>query len=264
MPNGLWERIAPLLPPHKPRRHRHPGRRPTDDRAALAGIVSVLKTGIAWNQLPATAAGCSGITCWRRLRDWTEAGVCQPCTSCCSSSCAPRVSSTWTSAPWTARTCARSKRGPRRAVPGRPRSSRLQAPSDLRRRRPSAGRHPDRRQPQRRHPADPAGRCCATHPRPARTPAPVPAGVARRPRLRQRQVPPPAARPRHHPAHRPPKCRPRHPAGQTALGRRTRLRLAGRLQAAAHPIRAPGRHPSRSTPAGLRPDLLPPPALILK
>jgi transposase len=41
----------------------------------LAGIVFVLKTGIAWNQLPTGVAGCSGVTCWRRLRDWTEAGV---------------------------------------------------------------------------------------------------------------------------------------------------------------------------------------------
>ena len=35
----------------------------------------VLKTGIAWHQLPTGLVGCSGITCWRRLRDWTEAGV---------------------------------------------------------------------------------------------------------------------------------------------------------------------------------------------
>ena len=75
VPDGLWERIAPLLPPHKPRRHRYPGRRPIDDRAALAGIVFVLKTGIAWNQLPTALVGCSGVTSWRRLRDWTEAGV---------------------------------------------------------------------------------------------------------------------------------------------------------------------------------------------
>ena len=52
VPDGLWERIAPLLPPPRPRRHRYPGRRPADDRAALAGIVFVLKTGIAWNQRP--------------------------------------------------------------------------------------------------------------------------------------------------------------------------------------------------------------------
>jgi transposase len=75
VPDGLWEQVAPLLPPPKPRRCRHPGRRPADDRAALAGIVFVLKTGIAWNQLPSGLVGCSGVTCWRRLRDWTEAGV---------------------------------------------------------------------------------------------------------------------------------------------------------------------------------------------
>jgi transposase len=71
----LWERVAPLLPPHRPRRHRFPGRKPVEDRVALAGIVFVLKTGITWNQLPAQVIGCSGVTCWRRLRDWTEAGV---------------------------------------------------------------------------------------------------------------------------------------------------------------------------------------------
>ena len=46
-----------------------------DDRVALAGIVYVLRTGITWNQLPAAVIGCSGVTCWRRVRDWTEAGV---------------------------------------------------------------------------------------------------------------------------------------------------------------------------------------------
>ncbi len=75
VPDGLWERIAPLLPPPKSRRHRYPGRRPIDDRAALAGIVFVLKTGITWNQLPTSLVGCSGVTCWRRLRNWTGAGV---------------------------------------------------------------------------------------------------------------------------------------------------------------------------------------------
>src|SRR3954463_10692774 len=75
VPDGLWERTAPLLPPPKPRRSRYPGRRPIDDRAALAGIVFVLKTGITWNQPPMSLVGCSGVTCWRRLPDWTEAGV---------------------------------------------------------------------------------------------------------------------------------------------------------------------------------------------
>jgi transposase len=42
---------------------------------ALAGIVFVLTTGITWPELPAEVVGCCGVTCWRRVRDWTEAGV---------------------------------------------------------------------------------------------------------------------------------------------------------------------------------------------
>src|SRR5690349_4985122 len=42
---------------------------------ALAGIIYVLRTGVAWRDVPAATIGCSGVTCWRRLRDWTEAGV---------------------------------------------------------------------------------------------------------------------------------------------------------------------------------------------
>jgi hypothetical protein len=62
MPDGLWEGIAPLLPPPKPPRHRYPGRRPTADRRPRrAGRHRLrLKTGIAWNQLPAALVGCSG------------------------------------------------------------------------------------------------------------------------------------------------------------------------------------------------------------
>lgn len=75
VPDSLWERVAPLLPARAPRRRRFPGRLPVDDRVALAGIVYVLRTGITWNQLPAAMLGCSGVTCWRRVRDWTEAGV---------------------------------------------------------------------------------------------------------------------------------------------------------------------------------------------
>ena len=75
VPDTLWERVAPLLPPHPPRRRLYPGRKPHDDRAALAGIVFVLKTGIGWNQLPREMFGCSGTTCWRRLQTWTAAGV---------------------------------------------------------------------------------------------------------------------------------------------------------------------------------------------
>src|SRR4051794_3896269 len=69
----LWERIEPLLP-RKPRRFRHPGRRPFDDRLALQGILFVLHTGIGWEHLPQELGFGCGMTAWRRLRAWQEAG----------------------------------------------------------------------------------------------------------------------------------------------------------------------------------------------
>jgi transposase len=71
----LWELIEPLLPLPKPRRKRYPGRLPVSDRAAFNGILFVLKTGMRWNHLPTRLGFGSGATCWRRLRDWQQAGV---------------------------------------------------------------------------------------------------------------------------------------------------------------------------------------------
>ncbi|MBB5110101.1 transposase [Streptomyces spectabilis] len=30
---------------------------------------------MTWADVPTETIGCSGVTCWRRLRDWTEAGI---------------------------------------------------------------------------------------------------------------------------------------------------------------------------------------------
>ena len=68
----LWEVIRPLLPAEPPKPKG--GRPRVPDRAVLAGIVYVLKSGIPWRMM-AKEFGCSGVTCWRRLRDWQEAGV---------------------------------------------------------------------------------------------------------------------------------------------------------------------------------------------
>lgn len=70
----LWRRIEPMLPV-PPRRRRSPGRRRLDDRACLNGILFVLATGIRWNVLPQQLGYGSGMTCWRRLRDWKACGV---------------------------------------------------------------------------------------------------------------------------------------------------------------------------------------------
>nr|WP_307517467.1 IS5 family transposase [Streptomyces umbrinus] len=72
----LWARIEPLLPV-VPRRPHHPGRKRLDDRKVLSGILFVLYTGIPWEFLPQELGFGSGMTCWRRLRDWNDAGVWQ-------------------------------------------------------------------------------------------------------------------------------------------------------------------------------------------
>src|SRR5215210_5458625 len=69
----LWEIIEPLLPEEPPKPKG--GRPRVDDRAALTGIVFVLKSGIPWDMLPQEMGCGSGVTCWRRLEEWQEAGV---------------------------------------------------------------------------------------------------------------------------------------------------------------------------------------------
>ena len=75
VPDDLWEAIEPLLPqvPPEPKG----GRLRVLDRAALSGIVFVLGTGCPSRRLPRELGCGSGTTCWRRLRDWQDAGVWQ-------------------------------------------------------------------------------------------------------------------------------------------------------------------------------------------
>jgi transposase len=75
LPHTLWNLIQPLLPPSP---HRPKGGRPRlPDRACLTGILFVLRSGIPWEMLPQELGCGSGMTCWRRLRDWQEAGIWQ-------------------------------------------------------------------------------------------------------------------------------------------------------------------------------------------
>jgi transposase len=76
VPDELWEVVEPLIPEVR-RRYRYPGRKRVPDRQVLTGILFVLKTGIAWEDLPQEMGCGSGVTCWRRLREWQEQGVWQ-------------------------------------------------------------------------------------------------------------------------------------------------------------------------------------------
>jgi transposase len=67
----LWERVEPLLPkvPVSP----EGGRPRANDRECFEGIVWILRSGARWRDLPRHFP--SPPTCWRRHRDWTEAGI---------------------------------------------------------------------------------------------------------------------------------------------------------------------------------------------
>ena len=69
----LWAVIEPLLP-SEPKKLKG-GRPRIPNRAVLTGILFVLATGIPWEALPPEMGCGSGMTCWRRLRDWHKAGI---------------------------------------------------------------------------------------------------------------------------------------------------------------------------------------------
>jgi transposase len=69
--DGFWEVLERLLPERPAQRT---GRPRVSDRAAFTAIVFVLVTGVPWRMVP-KEIGCSGVTAWRRLRDWQAAGV---------------------------------------------------------------------------------------------------------------------------------------------------------------------------------------------
>ena len=73
VPEELWEEIRVLIPPEPPKPKG--GRPRVPDRECLTGIVYVLRTGMAWNMVPVELGCGSGVTCWRRFKEWSAEGI---------------------------------------------------------------------------------------------------------------------------------------------------------------------------------------------
>jgi transposase len=71
IPDKMWQRIRPLLPPEK--QPGAPGRPPLPFRKVMNGILFVLRTGCQWKALP----GCygSGSIAHRRFQQWVGRGI---------------------------------------------------------------------------------------------------------------------------------------------------------------------------------------------
>ena len=73
LPDVLWARMEPLLPP-RPKHPRVVAAQRVPDRAAMDAIFFVLRTGCQWNALGETGI-CSSSSAHRRFQEWTRAGV---------------------------------------------------------------------------------------------------------------------------------------------------------------------------------------------
>ncbi|SNQ51959.1 hypothetical protein FRACA_880010 [Frankia canadensis] len=257
------EPAGPPLLPQRRRRLRYPGRLPVDDRATLEGILWVLRNDVRWRRLPTGLFGVSGVTCWRRLRDWTEAGVWQRLHETLLAECN-----------------AAGRLDPHRALVDSSHIHALHAgaqtgPSPVNRGHPGSKHHVITDATGvplaavvaggNRHPAHPPDRGHPTDPRPswpATAPPPLP---ARRPGLRPPQPPTPAQPPPDHPDHRPLRASSRLRSGHPALARGTHHRLAAPVPPATHPL-GTARRPPPGIPHPRLLDHLPTetPRIILK
>lgn len=73
IPDEVWEKMEPLLPPPKP----HPlgcHNPPVSPRAAMNAILFVLRTGCQWKALDATGL-CRSSPAHRWFQAWRDAGV---------------------------------------------------------------------------------------------------------------------------------------------------------------------------------------------
>jgi putative transposase len=71
MPEELWKKLKPLLPPEKPKGAN--GRPQVPQRRIMNSIFYILRTGCQWNALPRCLG--SGKTVHRTFQKWVAMGV---------------------------------------------------------------------------------------------------------------------------------------------------------------------------------------------
>ena len=233
VPDDLWEAIAPLLPEERP--EPKGGRPRCDDRLALAGIIFVLRSGIPWEMLP-REFGCSGMTCWRRLRDWQTAGVWTMLHRVLLERLSNAGHLDWSRASLDSAAVAAKRGGRDRPEPNGSRKTGHEAPS--------CGRppgHPARGatepgQPARQHDAGTHSGCRARRAPRSWTSAQAPWQAPRRQGLRPSPLPERMPETRHQAPHCQTARRQQRKTGPAPLGRRADTGMAEPLSPPRHPV----------------------------
>src|ERR671914_105592 len=229
----LWERIVPLLPPEK---EKPKGGRPrVPDRAALTGILFVLRSGIPWEMLPPEMGCGSGMTCWRRLQEWQRAGVWERLHQVLLEELGRGGDIDWSRAAVDSATVAAKKGRCDGSQPDGQGQTGLEASSSRRSTRHSADRALDGCQRSRFAGLGGVARWRAADSRASQPAAPPPGQAARRQRIRLSPVPPLLPKPRDQTAHRPTRDRAEGSSRSAPLGRRTDPRLACSVSSVADP-----------------------------
>ena len=127
LPDALWQRIQPLLPP--PPRPWWGGRaRTIPDRNCLAAIVFMARTSTPWALLPVGEFGCgSATTCWRRFSEWAHAGVFERLQEILVNELGAAGQLDWSRVSVDSFSLRAVRGGPHRRKPGRPGQARVEA-----------------------------------------------------------------------------------------------------------------------------------------
>src|SRR5215208_4427610 len=127
LPNALWERIQPLLPP-PPSHARGGAPRTVPDRACMAAIVFMARTSTPWALLPVGEFGCGSVTtCWRRFAEWAAVGVFERLQEVLLDELGAAGLLDWSRVSVDSASLRAVRGGPDRRKPGRPGQARVQA-----------------------------------------------------------------------------------------------------------------------------------------